>query len=73
MSPGDSFMVTSENGWAGSMSADVFGIVCCLYAFSPLAFSGNENLGELCAQHFQMLRVFTMDYPEVGTILAAID
>jgi hypothetical protein len=55
MSPDDSFMVTSENGYSRTLSTDAFGIVCCLYAYSHLTFSGNENLGELCARHFHLL------------------
>ena len=40
MSPvDDSFEVTSENGWQGTMSGDAFGICCCLYAYSHLSFS----------------------------------
>ena len=74
MSPGDdSFEVTSENGWRGTMSADTLGITACLYAYSHMSFSGNEDLAELCARHYHLLREFIFEHSEVKSILAAID
>jgi hypothetical protein len=69
----DSFPVFSENGWRGSMSADAYGVTTCLFAFSHLSFSQREDLAQLCARHFHLLREFAMDQGEVKAILAAID
>lgn len=74
MAPDDgSFTVSSENGWQGTMSADAFGIVCCLYAYSHLSFSGDQELSEVCARQYHLLREHMFEHAEVKTILAAID
>ena len=66
------FGVVSDNGYRGSMSADAFGIVACLYAFSHLSFGG-DDLAETCARHYHLLREYMLDHAEVREILAAID
>jgi hypothetical protein len=67
-----SFAVTSENGFAGAMSADALGITACLYAYSHLSFAQN-SFGELCAKHYHLLREYALDHSEAGAIFAAID
>ena len=69
----DSFEVASENGYSGTLSADTFGIVCCLYAYSHISFTSNESLAELCARHYHLLREYMFEHPEVKAILAATD
>ena len=74
MAPDDkSFDVASENGWDGRMSADAFGICCCLYAYSHLSFSSNEELVELCVRHYHLLREYMFEHNEVKEILRAVD
>lgn len=74
MAPDDDqpFDVCSENGWEGKLSADAFGIVVCLYAYSHLSFAEGD-FGELCARHYHWLRAFMMGHAEVAGVLAAID
>jgi hypothetical protein len=69
----DSFEVVSENGYSGSMSADAFGLCCCLYAYSHISFTSNMDLAELSGRHYHLLRDFMMEHSEINTILAAID
>lgn len=67
------FNVECANGFAGALSADAFGIACCLYAYSYLSFSPDEEFGQCCAEHFHKLREFMLDHSERGSILRAID
>lgn len=66
------FKVTSENGFDGPMSGDALGITACLYAYSHLSFTQN-SFGELCANHYHLLREYALDHSEAGAIFAAID
>ena len=66
-------VVCDMNYFEGNLSADVFGIVCCLYAYSHLSFSDNQNLSQLCAKHYHWLRDFVIEHDESGLIFAATD
>lgn len=66
------FRVSCENGFEGDLSADAFGIVCCLYAYSHLSF-GEGEFAQTCAEHYHLLREFMYQHPEVDAILRAID
>ena len=68
-----SFEVQCQNYFTGSLSADALGIVCSLYAFSHLSFTGDFDFARLCAKHYHLLRHFMMDHAEVAAILGAID
>lgn len=68
----EQFMVSSENGYEGSMSGDALGITACLYAYSHLSF-GDGAFAETCAEHYHLLREFALDHAEVGSIMQAID
>ena len=35
------FKVSCANGYEGSLSADAFGVNCCLYSYSDLSFSND--------------------------------
>lgn len=67
------FPVCCDNGFEGELSADAFGIVCCLYAYSHLSFSSKPALAELCAEQFHWLRDFALGHRASALILAAID
>ena len=69
---GSRFMVSCENGYAGPLSADAFGITCCLYSYSHLAFR-EDNFAAVCADHFHLLREFALDHEEASGIFAATD
>lgn len=69
----DDFAVICENGFVGTLSSDALGITACLYAYSHLSFSGNEDLARMCAEHYHLLREFMMDHSEAGAILKATD
>ena len=66
------FHVSCENGFEGELSAEAFGIVCCLYAYSNLSFSG-DAFADVCSVHFHKLRDFSLGHPEAGSIFQAID
>jgi len=68
----DPFAVQCDNGYEGSMTADAFGIVCVLYAFSHLSFSDNAIAGTY-ARHYHLLRDFAAEHEEAAAIFAAID
>ena len=73
MAPDDDepYLVISDNGFEGMMSADALGITACLYTYSHLSF--NPDLDEICTEHYHLLREFMLDHAEVRTILSAID
>ena len=59
-----------SNGFEGQMSADAAGITVCLFAFSHLAFAGDD---EVFSRHFHWLRDFALGHAEARQIFAAID
>ena len=75
MAPDDEepFLVISDNGFEGIMSADAFGVTVCLYAYSHLSFSDNPDFADQCIRHYHLLREFMLDNGEAKTILAATD
>ena len=68
----ESFEVTADNGFSGTMSAEALGITACLYAYSNLSF-GEGKFAEACADHYHWLYEFAMSHPEAVAIRAAID
>ena len=67
------FGIACRNGYRGQVSADALGIVCCLYAYSHLAFVSPKHMAEVYARHFHWLREWALEHREVGAILGAID
>jgi Antirestriction protein len=68
------FAVRCENGYAGEMSGDALGIVCCLYAYSHLTFSRPGEMAEACARQYHLLREWMLaGHGEAREILAATD
>ncbi|CAM5797815.1 antirestriction protein [Rhizobacter fulvus] len=65
--------VAAANGFDGAMSADAFGITSCLYALSHLSFARYEAFSEAYSEQFHLLRAHSLDHPEAGAIVAAID
>jgi hypothetical protein len=72
-SSGDRFSISCDNGFEGNVSADVLGIIACLYAYSHLSFTNNEDLAEICTNHYHWLREYMLQHAEAQTILKAID
>ena len=66
------FNVSSNNGFAGEMTADALGITACLYAYSHLSFS-DGGFAETCAENYHLLREFAHGHVEARSIFAAID
>lgn len=71
--PSRKHTVFSPNGWSGEMSADAFGIVCCLMTFSMLSFSKTQWIAEIVSPHFHKLREYALDHAEQSLIFRAID
>ncbi|AYQ26907.1 MULTISPECIES: antirestriction protein [unclassified Polaromonas] len=67
------FHVICDNGFEGDLSADAFGITVCLYAYSMLSFSGNEEFAQTCAQQYHWLREYMAEHAEMTVILKATD
>ena len=67
------FRVECANGFEGVLSAEAFGITCCLYAYSLLSFSPDDEFASKCADHFHKLRELALEHAESAAILAAID
>ena len=75
MAPDDRepFLVISDNGFEGIMSADAFGVTACLYAYSHLSFCDDPNLAKSCVRQYHLLREYMFDHGEAKNILAATD
>ena len=68
------FAVRCGNGYEGELSADAFGIACCLYCYSHLSFAGPDALARECARQYHLLREWALaGHGEAGAILAATD
>lgn len=67
------FQVICENGFEGMLSGDALGITVCLYAYSHLSFSDNQELAEICARQYHWLRDFMLGHEESREILRAVD
>lgn len=68
----ESFEVTADNGFSGTMSAEALGITACLYTYSNLSF-GEGRFAETCTDHYHWLYAYAMSHPEMVAIRAAID
>ena len=68
-----SFPVSCQNFYRGTLSADALGVTACLYAYSHLSFSRDEQVGRMYARHYHLLREYMYEHPEVAEILGAID
>lgn len=69
----ETFAVVCPNGFAETMTSEALGITSCLFAFSHLSFSGNENQAQICAEKYHLLKDYMIDHPEAGKISRAID
>lgn len=67
------FQVICDNGFEGKLSADALGITVCLYAYSHLSFSDNQELAEVCARQYHWLRDYMLQHEEARGILGAVD
>ncbi len=65
------FSLASPNGFEGTVSADVAGLVAALYAFSTLSFEFRS--AEVFADRYHQLREFALEHASARDILAAID
>jgi hypothetical protein len=75
MSPDEDqdFNVKCESGYEGAMSADAFGMTCCMYAYSHLSFTAHGDSARIYARQYHALREYAMEHPEVSAIVAATD
>lgn len=62
-----SFKVSCAIGYEGTLSADAFGINCCLYGYSHLSFSDDIFL-----DHYYWLKDYIMEHKESEEILRSI-
>ena len=69
----DTYQVSCQNGYEGTLSGDAFGITVCLYAYSEMSFSKIPELAETCADQYHLLREHIFEHEEAKTILGAID
>jgi len=69
----DTFTVECANGFSGTLSAEAFGITCCLHAYSLLSFSPDERFAQTCAEQFHQLRELALEHLEATAIIRACD
>ena len=69
----NAFHVSCDNGYEGLLSPDALGIAVCLYTYSYLSFSNNQELAEICTRQYHWLRNYMLQHPEAEGILGAID
>jgi hypothetical protein len=75
MAPSDKgpFLVCSNNGYEGYMSAEAFGLTACLYVYSLATFTQVGHLLDVCADQFHLLRDYAIQHPEASDVFQAID
>lgn len=61
--------IASPNGYRGEVSAEVSGVIVCLFTYSHLSFQGLPRVSD----QFHYLREYALDHPEAAAIFAAID
>ena len=72
MHPAESELhISAPNGFEGTVSGEVAGIIATLYALSHLSFQYQDN--EAIANGFHALRDFALEHSNVKDILDAID
>lgn len=67
------YAVVCDNYYFGKLSPDAFGITACLYAYSFLSFLDIEQLAEIGATQYHLLREYALEHPEASAIMQAID
>lgn len=67
------YLVCSNNGYEGYMSAEAFGITACLYVYSHVTFTQVGKVLDSCANQFHLLRDYAKGHPEAMAIFEAID
>lgn len=67
------FHVACANGFAGELSADAFGLVASLYAFSLLSFSADQEFAAQSAEQYHALRDYAAQHPEATNVWRATD
>lgn len=73
MAPKDArqFAIAVEgNGFRGTVSADVAGIIACLFALNALAC---QSANPAVIDRYYQLRDYALDHPDALSIMAAID
>ncbi len=68
------YLVVSQNGFEGELSAGAAGIVATLYALCQLAAEGEDTEGgDLMTRRYHQLREYVGQHPEASLIYQAID
>lgn len=67
------FLVCSNNGYEGVMSAEALGLTASLYVYSMATFTQVGQLLDVCAEQFHKVREFAIGHPEALEIFQAID
>jgi len=67
------YLVCSNNGYEGRMSAEAFGLTACLYVYSLATFTQVGHLLDVCAEQFHLLRDYAIQHPEASDVFQAID
>ena len=67
------FEVSCPNQYTGTVSAETFGLITCLIAYSNLSFDEPEGLARRCAEQFYLVRDYAGEHPETAEIYAAVD
>jgi hypothetical protein len=65
-------LIQSANGFEGRVTAQAFGIISCLNAYSFLVLSSDQSFAQVCADHYRLLLDFALTHDESSSILAAI-
>lgn len=66
-----SIHIVAPNGFEGTVSGEVAGIIATLYALSHLSFEHRE--ADCLSNGFHELREFALEHSHCGDILAAVD
>ena len=70
---GEMFHVICSNGFIGDVTGEVLGVSACMYAYSHLSFSEDQQLSALCSNHYYLLREYVYGMDQVDVVMAICD
>ena len=65
--------VASGNGYKGTVTADAFGVIACLYAYSHFSFYEPSEFSKKFALHYHLLLDYAFEHLEAKCILKCVD
>lgn len=70
---GQTYSICCPNGYEGSVSSEVFGVIICLYLYSAFCAKDDQHVRATCSTQYYLLLDYARTLDCYHTILDAID